>query len=280
MTTALGRGGDPRLLLDELLHTIRTAIADQPRSRQTRIGPSELGITCDRRISYKLRGTPEVNTRQAPWLPTVGTAVHAWLEDVFGADNVHRLARGEAERWLLEQRVSVGNVGEEEITGSCDLYDTATGSVIDWKTTGKTRLDAYRRNGPSNQYRVQAHAYGRGWARKGYDVETVAICFLPRNAELDSTVWWSEPYDESVAVAALARAEAITMVNAALGEAAPAVMSTTDSECGYCPWFALNSTDLTTACPGDPARPKPGDSIRSLIAPTSQQPVQAKETAR
>lgn len=33
--------GGPTLLLEELLHVIRGAIADQPRSRQTRIGPSE-----------------------------------------------------------------------------------------------------------------------------------------------------------------------------------------------------------------------------------------------
>lgn len=256
----------PTLLLEELLHVIRGAIADQPRSRQTRIGPSELGHPCDRWLSHKLRGTSEVNDRLAPWLPTVGTAIHAWLEDVFTADIVAPVAAGQEPRWLLEQRVSVGTIAGQDITGSCDLYDTATATVVDWKTCGKTRLDKYRRHGPDADYRVQAHAYGRGWQRKGYDVKTVAICFLPRNAELTDTVWWSQPYDEQVAVTALARAEAITMANAALGEHAPAAMSTVDHNCGFCSWFQLNATDLTRACPGDPARPKPNDSIRSLIA--------------
>jgi hypothetical protein len=265
---ALGRGGDPRLLQAELLEVIRSAIRDQPRSQQTRIGPSELGHPCDRWLSHKLRGTPEVNQRSAPWLPTVGTAIHAWLEDVFTADTVPAIAAGGEPRWLLEQRVSVGTIDGQDITGSCDLYDTVTATVVDWKTCGKTRLDKYRRHGPDNDYRVQAHAYGRGWTRKGYDVERVAICFLPRNAELDDTVWWSEPYDEQIAVAALARAEVIAMANTALGDAAPAAMGTVDHNCGYCPWFSLGATDLTRACPGDPSRPKANDSIVSLIAPS------------
>lgn len=266
MTAALGRGGDPRLLLDELLHTIRGAIAEQPRSRQTRIGPSELGIPCDRWMSHKLAGTPKVNDRHAPWLPTIGTAVHAWLEDVFSLANLPAIQAGQPPRWLLETEVSVGTVAGEDITGHCDLYDTVTATSVDWKTTGPTRLKHYRQHGPGEQYRAQGHLYGRGWRRKGYDVDTVAIAFLPRNAELDQAVWWSEPYDEQVAVAALARAEIIGMTSTALGPAVHSVMSTVDHNCGYCPWFTVGATDLTRACPGDPSRPKRTDSIVSLIA--------------
>jgi hypothetical protein len=267
MTVPLGRGGDPTLLRDELLHTIRAAITDTPRSQQTRIGPSEIGHPCDRWMSHKLRGTPEVNTRQAPWLPTVGTAIHGWLEDVFIRDQFSAVRNGGEPRWLLETEVSVGKVNGVEITGHCDLYDTVTATIVDWKTTGKTRLDKYRRHGPGEQYRVQAHAYGRGWQRAGHPVDTVAICFLPRNAELTDTVWWSEPYDEQIAVDALARAEVIAMANTALGDAAPAAMATKDHNCGYCGYFQVNATDLTKACPGDPHRPKRTDSIMSLVAP-------------
>jgi hypothetical protein len=261
-----GRGGDPRLLFDELLDTIRNAISDQPRSKQTRIGPSELGIPCDRWMSHKLAGTPEVNTRHAPWLPTIGTAVHAWIEDVFSLANLPAIAAGQPPRWLLETKVSVGTVAGVDITGHCDLYDTLTATSVDWKTTGPTRLKHYQRHGPGQQYRVQGHLYGRGWQRAGHPVERVAIAFLPRNAELDQTVWWSEPYDEQVALDALARAEVIGMANIALGSAAPAAMGTTDANCGFCSWFAVGATDLTKACPGDPSRPKRTDSIVSLIA--------------
>lgn len=270
MTAALGRGGDPRLLFDELLHTIREAIHGNPRSQQTRIGPSELGVPCDRWMSHKLRGTGPVNDRHAPWLPTIGTAVHTWLEDVFSLANLPAIHAGRPPRWMIEQKVSIGAIGGQDITGHCDVYDTVTASVIDWKVVGKTRLDTYRRKGPGEQYRVQGHAYGRGWQRRGLPVDTVHIVFLPRNGELSETVWWYEPYDEQVAVAALARAEAIAMANAALGDAAPAAMSTVDHNCGYCEYFAVGATDLTKACPGDPTRPKRTDSVVSLIAPTQQ----------
>lgn len=257
-----------------LLTIIRTAIRDHPRSQQTRIGPSEIGIDCDRRIAHKLAGTPPVNDRGAPWLPTIGTAVHAWLQDAFDADNVTRIQSGRdvadghegQRRWLLEQKVTVGQVAGTDLDGHCDLYDTQTRTVVDWKIVGKTALTNYRRHGPGQQYRVQGHAYGRGWAARGHTVRNVACMFLPRNEELDGAVWWSEPYDEQVAVAALARVEAIGMAVTALGPAAPGAMSTSDAHCGYCPHFLLNATDLTRACPGDPARPKPNDSIRSLIA--------------
>jgi hypothetical protein len=201
-------------------------------------------------------------------LPTIGTAVHAWLEDTFGVDNVHRIEQGQPERWLLERKVSVGILDGVDITGSCDLYDTLTRSVVDWKVIGKTRLDQDKRHGPGPQYRVQGHAYGCGWVRSGHDVETVAICFLPRNGELSETVWWSEPYDEQVALAALARAEVIGMANVALGTRSPQFQSTTDWNCGYCSYFKMGATDLTKACPGDPTRPKSNDSVVSLIAPT------------
>jgi hypothetical protein len=169
----------------------------------------------------------------------------------------------------------------QDITGSCDLYDTVTATVVDWKTCGKTRLDKYRRHGPDPDYRVQAHAYGRGWARQGYPVDTVAICFLPRNAELADTVWWSEPYDEQIAVDALARAEVISMANTALGDQAPGAMATVDHNCGYCPWFAIGATDLTRACPGNPSRPKRTDSILSLVAPRIAAPSPSdRSTAR
>lgn len=267
MTLPLGRGGDPRLLFDELLHTIRLAVKDNPRSQQTRIGPSELGHPCDRWMSHKLAGSPEVNTRQSPWLPTIGTAVHTWLRDVFSYANLPAIKAGQPPRWLLEQQVSVGTVDGVDITGHCDLYDTVTATVVDWKVVGKTRLDKYKRTGPGPQYRVQGHAYGRGWVRGGHDVDTVAIVFLPRNGELTETVWWAEPYDEQVALAALARAEVIGMTNVALGADAPQFQSTTDWNCGYCDYFRMGATDLSRACPGDPTRPKSNDSVVSLIAP-------------
>lgn len=252
----------------ELLGIIRQAIRDHPRSQQTRIGLSELGHECDRWISHKLAGTPAVNDRGAPWLPTIGTAVHTWLEDAFDADNVRRIAEYRNERrWLLENKVTAGRLtGHGDIDGSTDLYDTLTKTVVDWKVVGKTNLDKYRRHGPGDQYRTQVHANGRGWQNRRMTPTAVAVMFLPRNSELDDSVWWSEPYDQGVADRAFARAEAIGMAVTAMGPSVHSAMSTRDSNCGYCPWWKLNATDLARACPGDPSRPKPNDSIRALIA--------------
>ena len=46
----------PDVLASELLAIVHDAIVGQPRSRQKRIGPSELGNPCDRRIGYRLAG--------------------------------------------------------------------------------------------------------------------------------------------------------------------------------------------------------------------------------
>lgn len=273
MTRPANSAVDTRpLLLDELLHVIRQAIRSHPRSQQTRIGPSEIGVPCDRRIAHKLLGTKPVNDRGAPWLPTIGTAVHAWLDDTFSLDNLPAVVAGQPPRWLVEQKVTTGQVAGEDIDGSCDLYDTITGTSVDWKIVGKTKLRDVPRHGPGSQYQVQGHLYGRGWAAKGYPVNTVAVLFLPRNEELDAAEWWSEPYNEQVAIEALARVEAIGLACKVLGPAAPGVMKTADAYCGYCPYFQLNATDLTKACPGDPRRPKPNDSVTSLIAPRDEMP--------
>jgi hypothetical protein len=107
----------------ELFGKIRGAISGDPRSQQTRVGPSEIGTPCRRRLGYKFLGVQPVNNHtDAPWLPTIGTGVHMWLADQFMADNV---TTGEL-RWLVEFRVDVGEIAGDTITGSCDLYDRAT----------------------------------------------------------------------------------------------------------------------------------------------------------
>ena len=85
---------------------IRGAIANHPRSLQKRIGPSEIGTPCDRRIGYKLLGQDE-NPRGDAWKPTVGTAVHGWLEKALEDAN---LAQVIADRILADERVDAVTV--------------------------------------------------------------------------------------------------------------------------------------------------------------------------
>lgn len=256
------RGGDSALLFQELLDVIQRGITNHPRSQQTRIGPSEIGTPCTRRLAHKLAGTPAARPEDPAWKPTVGTAIHSWLEDVFRDDR-----RGQdVARWLLEQKVRVGQIAGDDIDGSTDLYDRTTASVVDWKTCGPSRLKHYRAHGPGQQYRVQAHLYGRGWAARGLPVDQVMVVFLPRNGELREAFHWSEPYDEQVAVEALARANQVATTVNALGFKAFALLPTDPADCTFCPWWQPGANDLAVACPGDPSRAARPDSLTSLIA--------------
>ena len=186
----------------ELRDVLEQGIANDPRSQQTRIGPSEIGDPCDRCLVSKLAGVPEA--RDTAWLPFIGTATHAAIADIFAAAN----SPLEHVRWLIETTVSVGHVDGVDITGHADLYDAWTATVWDWKIVGATTLRQAKATGPSDVYRIQRHLYGRGFTRRGLPVRHVGIAYLPRNAvTLSDAVIDVEPYDEQVAVTALARAD-------------------------------------------------------------------------
>ena len=262
------RGGDPRQTAEHLLHLITDAVSNHPRSLQQRVGPSELGHPCARRLGYKFLGKAERAGTPPNWKATVGTALHSWLEATLDAANLdyEQRTRSGQERFWLEQRVTVGQVAGVDVDGSCDVYDRATATVIDWKTCGPTQLTKYRRLGPGPQYRAQAHLYGRGWRARGVPVDTVMIVFLPRNGELSESYTWHEPYNESVAVAALQRADGIALAVAALGTDALAVLPTADAFCHLCPYFVPAATDLARGCPGDASRPARADTTTAMIA--------------
>lgn len=250
-------------LVGELLDTIGAAITSQPRSLQKRVGPSELGVECARRLGYRLAGAAEVNDRGPAWKPFIGTSVHSMLEEVFSVANA-----GQDIRWMTEQTVDVGTIGGEPVTGSCDLFDVPAGAVWDWKVTTRNMIrEKYRPHGPGRQYRDQAHLYGRGMTRAGMTVRSVGIVFLTRDGELRDTYAWHEPYDETVAVAALERAEAVATIVAGLGPAAFEQLPTADAFCNHCPWYRPNAADLSTSCPGHPGRyDLRTDPIQQLIA--------------
>lgn len=219
MTTV--RGIDmPQVVIEDLVHVIADIMDAHPRSHQVEIGPSELG-SCARRLLRKLAGV--AGSGNASWASAIGTATHQYLERGMTA----RFEHENQPRYLLEHRVTVGKGGGKDISGNADVFDIDAGCVVDWKVVGTDRLNHYRDHGPGDQYRIQAHAYGRGFALEGHTVRHVCIIFLPRETEL--TMWdslrrrriplreatpqqwafhhWSEPYDESIAVTALARVD-------------------------------------------------------------------------
>lgn len=196
----------------DLRAVIEHAVNNDPRTLQTDLGPSEIGVGCDRCLAHMLAGHLR-RENGLPWLPTIGNAVHDWLETTV----LQHLAATGSDRYLPEVTVNVGQLRGVDITGHSDLFDIHTGTTVDWKIVGATTLKKVR-SGPTTTYRNQVHLYGLGMERAGYDVRHVAIWFLPRNAmRLDAGKYWTEPYDRARAEAALARANAIAGGVDALG---------------------------------------------------------------
>jgi len=239
----------------DYMAAIVDAIVNHPRSLQKRIGPSEIGTPCARKLAYKLAGKPE-RPQRPNWKATVGTGGHLWQEETFDRANLtwnQSTGNHGVERWLLEERVTIGlDLHGEPITGSCDLYDRLTATVIDHKFVGKSQLAKYKANGPSDTYRVQANSYGVGWVAAGYRVEKVAIAFLPRDGELADAYFWSDDFRPDVAAQALQRLHGIQAALAMLGDQAYAAVGTADDYCSGCPFYLPNSADLANGCPGHP----------------------------
>lgn len=229
---------------------ILNAANNSGRSRQKAIGPSEAGEPCARKLAYKLLDITPTNTATDPLPSVVGTGAHAWLADTFTRDN-DTLGY---QRWHIEERVQCG-----PIAGSCDLYDADTRTVIDHKFPGEAAMKKYRANGPSDVYRIQAHLYGLGHATAGHPVDRVAIIFYPRGGMLGSAHMWSQPYDETVARAAIDRLHAIAtgidtwmdLTGADTTQTLAAIPATTSRLCNWCPFLSYGSTNLSTGCPGE-----------------------------
>jgi hypothetical protein len=209
-------GGDPAAALRECRGVIEHAITHHPRSLQTAIGPSEIGTPCDHCLAAKLAGWQETE-RGIAWLPTIGTAVHAWIEESFiTSENARNAVHTGGLRYRTEASVMVGQINGVDVWGSTDLLDLAVGMTVDWKIVGPTTLRSAKA-GPKPGYRVQADLYAKGWNDAGVRVDHVAIAYLPRNAmSLGDAVLWTAPHDRGRAERALARATGIARNIAAL----------------------------------------------------------------
>lgn len=263
-------GGDPATALREARAVIEHAITNHPRSLQVTIGPSEIGNPCDHCLAAKLAGWEQVDERTVPWLPTVGTAVHAWIETAFiQAENTRNAVHTTGLRYSTEAAVMVGHIAGQEIWGHTDLLDRHVGMTVDWKIVGPTTLKKAKA-GPSPEYRAQAHLYAKGWNDAGVRVDHVAIAYLPRNAmSLDDGIWWHEPHDRSIAVAALDRANRLATNLTALTALGPDAVT---AWIGQLPrhagcWDCGRYPD-GTGIPRPGHRP-PADTLAGLIAPTA-----------
>lgn len=233
-------------LLADLTDVIKWTDSNSARSTQASIGPSELGSLCDRKIAYRLAGTPEANWFTDPLPAIVGTAVHAWLEQaVTKFQQVHFM-----DRWITEITVQPDPL----VKGHCDLYDREKAAVIDWKTVSPTKLKAWKSSGPPEHYKDQVNLYGRGLINAGYEVRKVILVAVPRSGWLKDMQIWVEDYRPERAQAALDRMYGIAnqMIKAGDDLAFSEITSAPSGECAFCPWYrgGERKADLS-GCPGN-----------------------------
>jgi hypothetical protein len=227
----------------ELASIIHDAGVWTPRAKQVAIGPSEMGHECTRRLAYKLLDWEQVNVSQSSnWASQVGSAIHSHLADIFR----------KKEGYEVEQKVTIRG----QLAGTVDLFDTVRGIVIDWKTTGHSKLQEYRKSGATQQHITQVQLYGYGKALTGAKVHKVALAYLPTSGTLDDLHLDLHDYDESLALAALARVDDIHALMAQLNiEDNPSmwdvIPKVANRNCNWCPYFLPYSKESAKGCAGD-----------------------------
>lgn len=175
---------DPKELL---LHVLHAKDAGRDRSKQTQVGPSEIG-GCRRKVWYRLNAQPETNDNQSKLAAIMGTAIHAAIEEAI----THLDPEGKD--YLVETEVAYG-----DMKAHVDLFIPSIGAVIDWKTSKVKNLSYF----PSNQQRWQVQVYGYLLSKSGYEVKTVNLVAIARDGDEKDIKVHSEPYDEASALEAL-----------------------------------------------------------------------------
>jgi hypothetical protein len=254
----------------EIRRVVLEHAARAPRTLQQHLGPSELGVACDRQVAGKMAALPSTNHVVDPWASIVGTALHAWEAEAFDADNL----RSGVLRWVTEQKVTP----HPDHPGTADLYDALEQAVVDHKNLGPSSLDKIRKGGTSavtgkpiigpRHYRAQLFMYGLGYVLLGLPVRKVAIAAYPRTAStLDGLYVRDEDFtsdgftllDEPAALltevfndTARRKAQAQTLLAGAPLSDIPS--DPDDSTCVWCPFFrpeaARKPELLATSCPG------------------------------
>jgi hypothetical protein len=170
-----------------LLTVLHEKDASKSRSKQKKVGPSEIG-GCRRKVWYRLNDQPETNDDLSKLAAIMGTAIHAEIEKAIQA------ADPTGKKYMVETEVEYG-----EIKAHIDLFVPETGDVIDWKTVKVRNLSYF----PSMQQRWQVQVYGYLLAKNGYAVNRVSLCAIARDGDERDVKVHTEAYDESIALEAL-----------------------------------------------------------------------------
>ncbi len=176
---------DPKELLLEVL---RAKDAGRARSKQTQVGPSELG-GCRKKVWYRLNGQEITNENELKLAAIMGTAIHAEIEKAIS------VADPKGEKYWVETSVEYNGM-----KAHIDLYIPETGDVIDWKTVKVKNLSYF----PSLQQRWQVQVYGYLLDKSGKgSPRTVNLVAIARDGDERDVKVHSEPYDPKLAEDAL-----------------------------------------------------------------------------
>lgn len=237
----------------ELIDIIKWADRNSARSKQRRIGPSEMGDPCDRRIGYRVAEVEEVNDRFDPWAAIVGTSIHTWLEHGIDAWVRHHNSRS----WITETPVTLDGF----IKGRSDLFYVDEATVIDHKGAGPSVMRKIIKEGPPPGYIVQVQLYAYGYEQLGREVKKVALAFYPRAGWLKDMYVWTSDYDRDVAIRSLDRVGEIAqkvmnldILTEGHGHRWEQIRATPSDSCGFCPWYTADRDAERGAdsagCPG------------------------------
>jgi CRISPR/Cas system-associated exonuclease Cas4 (RecB family) len=176
---------NPKELLIEVL---RAKDAGRARSKQTQVGPSELG-GCRRKVWYRINGREATNNNELKLAAIMGTAIHAEIEKSIS------VLDPKGEKYLVETEVEYNGM-----KAHIDLYIPETGDVIDWKTVKVKNLSYF----PSLQQRWQVQVYGYLLDKSGKGKpRTVNLVAIARDGDERDVKVHSEPYDPKMAEEAL-----------------------------------------------------------------------------
>jgi CRISPR/Cas system-associated exonuclease Cas4 (RecB family) len=176
---------DPKELLIEVL---RAKDAGRARSKQTQVGPSELG-GCRRKVWYRINGREATNNNELKLAAIMGTAIHAEIEKSIS------VLDPKGEKYLVETEVEYNGM-----KAHIDLYIPETGDVIDWKTVKVKNLSYF----PTQQQRWQVQVYGYLLDKSGKGKpRTVNLVAIARDGDERDVKVHSEPYDPKIAEEAL-----------------------------------------------------------------------------
>ena len=238
-------GDEASALADRIKTIVNNRSANAPRSQQKRLGLSEVGEVCVRKIGYKLLDWEKTNKNTDPWASISGTAIHAWLAEAFEQF---------PDQYLVEHPVKV----TEELAGTSDLFDIERKMVIDHKCVGATGMKSRKKDGMTHQQRVQINLYGLGIENEfGIgSVEKVALAFYPLGGRLDGLHTIVEPYNRQLALDAIQRLDDTQVLLWQLDpESNPQnwelIPKTPTKACSYCSWFLPFSTDGSKGCSGE-----------------------------